>query len=131
MEGEQLGKERDGSLNTYDNMRTCGQALENDSGRCRARGECKSIFGVLNSGYSLLEIVAVRVGRTAIFVNADWLADCSLGKGSTERNRFDDSSGDGIMRRSCMDCEGAEAMDWRGSSWRSLNAMILGHLDGD
>lgn len=43
-----------------DNVRSRGQGLQDNSSSGRARGECKGVLGVLESGNRLLKVVAVK-----------------------------------------------------------------------
>lgn len=107
-----------------DNVGACSQRLEDYSGGGGSRRESKSILGVLKSGDSSLEVVSVWVGGAGVLVLSDWLSDTGLREGGGEGYGLDHSTGDWVVRRSSVDGEGAEAVDWRWSAWWGVNWSI-------
>ena len=107
-----------------DNVGALGQRLEDHSSGGRSGGESKSILGVLKGGNGLLEVVSVWVGGAGVLVLADWLSNTGLGVGGREGDGLDNSSGDWVVRRSSVDGEGAEAVDWRWRAWWGIDWAI-------
>ena len=101
-----------------DDMAACCEGLQDYGGGCGARGEGEGVFCVFEGGDGGFEVIAVGVRGPGVFVEPDWLADGSLGKGCAEGDGLYDSAGDGVMRAACMDGESAELVDWRrGTGW--------------
>ena len=90
-----------------DNMTSGRKALKDNSSGGRARGECERMFGVLESCHGLLEMIAVGVGGSRIFVVSYGLTHGSLREGRREGDGRDDCAGGGVMGGACMDREGA------------------------
>lgn len=110
---------------------SCGQRLEDHSGGGGSRGESKSIFGVLKSGHGLLKVVSVWVGGAGVLVLSDWLSNTGLSESGGEGDGLNHSTGDWVVRRSGVNSESAEAVDWRWRAWWGIDwAISLDLSDG-
>ena len=76
------------------------------------------------------EVVAIGVRGPGVFVEADWLADGSLGKGRAEGDGLYDCAGDGVVRAAGVDGKSAELVDWGGGAWWSRDAGLDGKGGG-
>lgn len=97
-----------------DDVRACGQALEDGGRGSTAAGEGQRIARVLEGRHSSLEVIPVRVGGARVLVVAYGAADGGLGECGREGDGLDDGAGDRVMRGSGMDGEGAEAVNRSG-----------------
>lgn len=80
------------------------EALQNSGRRSTAAGKSQGITGVLEGCDGSLEVIAVWVARTGVFVGTDGTTNSSLGEGGGERDGLDDSAGGRVQGSAGVNC---------------------------